>query len=63
MEKKRQPVPDRCPCCGRLPVISKVKPGRWTVDCPGANCKGLNYAVGATEKEAIEKWNEEVRKK
>lgn len=62
MKGKRQPVPDRCPTCGRLPIISKVKAGRWVVGCTGAGCKGQNYAVGATEKEAVDKWNEEVRK-
>lgn len=62
MKQKRQPVPDRCPTCGRLPVISKVKARRWVVDCPGTDCKGQNYTVGPTEKEAVEKWNEEVRK-
>lgn len=62
MRHKRKPVPDSCPTCGRLPAISKVKAGRWVVDCPVIGCKNKIHAVGPTEGEAVDKWNEEVRK-
>lgn len=63
MAEKRQPAPARCPVCGRLPNIAKVKAGRWVADCVGRNCTFMPRGVGATEKEAVEAWNEEVGKR
>ena len=62
-QEKRQPVPDRCPSCGRLPVIVKARAGRFLVTCGGRTCTYDGRGTGATEQDAVDKWNEEARKR
>lgn len=54
----RDPHPVPCRCCGRTPVIMKVKPHHWRVACPYLDCEYTN-AYGETEIDAILTWNDE----
>lgn len=56
-----KPNPLPCPYCKRAPVVVKIKAGRYRVACPYLDCKQID-AVGRTETEAVEKWDEEVIK-
>lgn len=53
------------PCCGRVPTVedtcSPIRFERYSIHCPGCycgcgECGGIAY--GATEREAVEEWNE-----
>ena len=44
-----------CGACGGSPIISKIKPGLYCAACTSCPCR----ALGSTEAEAREKWNEE----
>lgn len=57
----KTPKPWPCPYCKRDPVVVKSRPGRYRVACPYLDCKQID-AVGYTEKEAVDKWNDEVSK-
>lgn len=54
------PYPKPCRCCGREPVVVKVKHRHWRVACPYLDCEYVN-AWGETEADAIEVWNVENR--
>ncbi len=58
---KKKPNPLPCPYCKRAPAVVKVRPARYRVACPYLDCKYID-AVGYTEEEAVDKWNEEVYK-
>jgi hypothetical protein len=60
--KSNRPEPDRCPKCGRQPVVVKQRPGLWRVVCPHLDCWPMNNVWGGTEKIAVENWIEEARK-
>ena len=55
------PHPNPCRCCGRTPVIVKIRPMHWRVACPYLDCEYVN-AYGETELDAILTWNAENRK-
>lgn len=55
-----KPIANPCRCCGREPVVVKIKPGRWRVACPYLDCDYVD-ACGETEIDAILVWNAENR--
>lgn len=60
--KTREPEPLPCPC-GRLAEYSKIKPRHWMVTCGDlGGCRFGLAAFGQSKNEAIENWDEEVRK-
>lgn len=60
--KSNRPEPERCPKCGRFPVVVKTRPGLWRVVCPFPDCDPIWSAWGGTEALAVKNWNEEARK-
>lgn len=61
--KKERPEPMPCPC-GRLADVTKIKPRHWMVACADLCGCGHNLVgFGDCEDDAIEAWNEEVKKK
>lgn len=54
----KDPFPKPCRCCGRTPVIVKIRPHHWRVACPYLDCDYVN-AYGETEADAIMAWNAE----
>lgn len=63
--KKKKEPPKPLPCkCGRTPVVAKGKGRGWIVACPSNTGCTFNQTAGGwpTEEEAVEDWNERVKK-